>query len=119
MLERARRISILGPEEVAQAAQKISDATMENIEREYKFGQYIEATVARLREQEGRVRELSPDLKFEQLNQVLTHAGNLESSQELYSIEELERIIGNADRSMKAGEEWLSRMIAFGELGAK
>lgn len=117
MLERARRISILGPEEVAQAAQVISDATMENIEREDKFGQYIEAAVARLREQERHVRELSPDLKFEQLNQVLAHAGHLESLQELYSTEELELILGNAENSMKEGEEWLSRMITFGELG--
>jgi hypothetical protein len=117
MLERARRISILGPEEVAQASQAISDATMENIEREDKFGQYIEAAVARLREEERHVRELSPNLKFEQLNQVLAHAGDLESLQELYSIEELERILENAEHSMGEGEEWLSRMTAFGELG--
>ncbi|MEU9379695.1 hypothetical protein AB0D38_01255 [Streptomyces sp. NPDC048279] len=117
MLERARRISILGPEEVAQASQAISDATMENIAREDKFGQYIEAAVARLREQERHVRELSPDLKFEQLNQVLAHAGDLESLQELYSIEELERILENAEHSMGEGEDWLSRMTVFEELG--
>ncbi|MFD4338097.1 hypothetical protein ACFWPP_13065 [Streptomyces anulatus] len=117
MLERARRISILGPEEVAQASQAISDATMENIEREEKFGQYIEAAIARLREQGRHIRELSPDLKFEQLNQVLAHAGDLVSLQERYSIEDLERILENAEHSMGEGEEWLGRMTAFGELG--
>ncbi|MFJ6444783.1 hypothetical protein [Streptomyces sp. NPDC091649] len=119
MLERARRISILGPDEVAQSAQSISDATMENIEKEDRFGRYIVAAVARLREQESHVRELSPDLKFEQLKQVLTHAGDLEKLQELYSIEELERIVENADRSMAEGEEWLRRMTIFGELGGE
>lgn len=92
---------------------------MENIEREDKFGQYIEAAVARLREQERHVRELSPDLKFDQLNQVLAHAGDLESLQGLYSIEDLERILENAEHSLGEGEEWLSRMTAFGELGNK
>ncbi|MFJ3639259.1 hypothetical protein ACIPRD_05825 [Streptomyces sp. NPDC090108] len=117
MLERARRVSILGPEEVAQASQVISVATMENIEREEKFGQCIEAAIARLREQERHIRELSPDLKIEQLNQVLAHAGDLESLQELYSIEDLERILENAEHSMGEGEAWLGRMTAFGELG--
>ncbi|WP_146057520.1 hypothetical protein [Streptomyces sp. SM12] len=117
MLERARRISILGPDEVAKSAQSISDATMENIEKEDRFGRYIVTAAARIREQGSHIRELSPDLKFEQLEQVLTHAGDLEKMQELYSIEDLERIVESVDRSMAESEEWLRRMAIFGELG--
>lgn len=117
MLERARRISILGPDEVAQAAQLISEATMENIEREDKFGQELEATVARLRQQETHIRDHSPNLEFEQMKQVLAHANNLEELQHLYSIEELERIVENAERSATEMEEWVRQMTAFGEIG--
>ncbi|WP_406321038.1 hypothetical protein [Streptomyces sp. NBC_00519] len=116
MLERAKRIEILGPDEVSQAAQSISEATLENIEREDKFGDYMKSAVVRVREQASRVQEVSPGLPFEQLNEVLRHADDLQKLQELYSIEELEQFLGNTEHSMSEAEEWICRATALGEL---
>jgi hypothetical protein len=121
MMERARRISLLGPEEVSLAAEAISKVTMENIEKEDKFGEYAESAVSRLRAQEQEVRELvqvaMPGMRSDELREVIQNIHNLERLQELYSIEELERIVGLAEDSMRESEEIHARMTAIAELG--
>lgn len=64
MLERARRIAILGPGEVSQAAESISEAMLKNIEREDEFGKYMESAVSRMREQQNQIHNLAPNLHW-------------------------------------------------------
>ncbi|MBW8700842.1 hypothetical protein MBT84_14670 [Streptomyces sp. MBT84] len=117
MLERARRISILGPEEVSQAAESISEATLENIDREDKHGQYLASAMVRLGEQQAQVAEIHPNLHLEQFTEVLQHTHDLERLQELFSLEELERIAGHAESSIEETEEWIRRATTLGEIG--
>ncbi|MGW1868929.1 hypothetical protein ACWCPS_25620 [Streptomyces mauvecolor] len=116
MLERAKRIEILGPDEVSQAAQSISEATLENVEQEDKWGDYMKSALARVREQASRVQEVSPDLPFEQLNELLRHADDLQKLEELYSIEELEQLVANMEHSTAEAEEWVRRATTLSEL---
>lgn len=117
MLERAKRIEVLGPDEVSQAAQTISEATLENIKQEDKFGDYMRAALARVQAQARRVQEVSPDLPLERLNEVLRHANDLQTLQELYSIEDLEELVGSAESSMEDAQEWIRRATILNELG--
>lgn len=41
----------------------------------------------------------------------------MEELQQRYSLEELDRIVTDAEVSMEETQEWLRRMTAFGELG--
>ncbi|MDT0458555.1 hypothetical protein RM550_22940 [Streptomyces sp. DSM 41527] len=117
MMERARRISLLGPEEVSLAAEAISRATQENIEKEDKYGQYVKSALLQAREHERQIRELSPPAQSDDLKEVLRHADDLERLQGLYSVEQLDGIVGQAERSVNEMEELRQRMAAFAEFG--
>ncbi|MEV5599344.1 hypothetical protein [Streptomyces sp. NPDC052496] len=117
MMERARRISLLGPEEVSLAAEAISKATMDNIKKEDKYGQYIKVELSKMREQERQMREMSPNLQLAEFREVLRHVDDLERLQELYSIDQLERILVQAEHSMSEAEELRRKMEAFANLG--
>ncbi|MEU1791255.1 hypothetical protein ABZ553_36370 [Streptomyces sparsogenes] len=117
MMERARRISLLGPEEVSLAAESISRATLENIEKEDKYGQYIKSALLQVREQERQIRELSVPLQSEELREVLRHVDDLERLQELYSVEQLEKIVDQMEHSVNEGEELHRRLVVLAELG--
>ena len=117
MMERARRISLLGPEAVSLSAEAISRATMENIAKEDKYGKYIKSALSRAREQERQMRELSHSTQSEDFSEVLRHVNSLEKLQELYSVEELEGIVGQAEHSVNEMEELHRRMETFAELG--
>lgn len=121
MMERARRISLLGPEEVSLAAEAISKVTMENIEEEDKFGIYAESAVSRVREQQREIEELSsvvlPGLQSEEFREVLRHANDPERIQALYSVEQIENIMRLAERSMQESEELHRKMMAIAHFG--
>lgn len=117
MLERAIRIAILGPGEVSQAAESISEAMLKNIEREDEFGKYMESAVSRMREQQSQIHNLTPNLHWGPLREAFGHAHDVEELQQRYSLEELDRIVTDAEGSMEETQEWLRRMTTFGELG--
>ncbi|MFE6816126.1 hypothetical protein [Streptomyces sp. NPDC057677] len=117
MMERARRISLLGPEDVSLAAEEISRATLENIEKEDKFGQYIKSALSRLREEEGQIQSALPSPQLGDLREALRHVDDLERLQELYSLEQLEGIVDEAGRSITETEDLLRRLAAFEDLG--
>lgn len=119
MMERARHISLLGPEEVSQAAEVISKATQENVEKEDKYGQYVESTLSRIRDQERQLRDVSPNLQLEDLREALRHVDDLGKLQEMYSVEQLEWIVDHAERSMREMEDWVRGMAVIEELGCE
>ncbi|MEU6079565.1 hypothetical protein [Streptomyces sp. NPDC047108] len=117
MMERARRISLLGPEAVSLAAEAISRATLENIKKEDKYGRYIKSALLQAREQECQIRELAHPLQSEELREVLRQVGDLERLRERYSVDQLEEFVGQAERSMNEMGELRRRMEIFAELG--
>ncbi|MGW5675414.1 hypothetical protein ACWEV4_10060 [Streptomyces sp. NPDC003860] len=116
MLERARRISLLGPEGVSSAAETISKATLENVSKEDEFGQYVKQALRQIKEQERQIRDQTPDLPSEEFLQVLRNAGDLKKLQELYSIHQLEGIIEKAETRHREVEEYHRRLGILAEM---